>query len=132
MFLPFYDALRDSGVPVSVREYLGFLEGLNAGLATYDVNEFYYLARCAMVKDERFLDRFDRAFASAFKGVEAISLDEVLEAVDLEWGGQLADDGALRFEDGDPAVGWFGVPSFGGNAGRNAGVSRSTRSPGAS
>ena len=87
MFLPFYDALRDGGVTVSVREYLGFLEGLNAGLATYDVNEFYYLARCAMVKDERFLDRFDRAFATAFKGVEAISLDEVLDAVDLprEW-----------------------------------------------
>ena len=73
----------DGGVPVSVREYLGFLEGLNAGLATYDVNEFYFLARCAMVKDERFLDRFDRAFATAFKGVEAISFDEVLEAVDL-------------------------------------------------
>jgi uncharacterized protein with von Willebrand factor type A (vWA) domain len=53
-----------------LREYLAFLEGLAAGLVTYDAEGFYYLARTAMVKDERHLDRFDRAFASAFKGLE--------------------------------------------------------------
>ncbi|MCB2138952.1 MAG: VWA domain-containing protein, partial [Rhodobacteraceae bacterium] len=87
MFLPFFETLRRTGIPVSLREYLGFLEGLAAGLATYEVETFYYLARTAMVKDERHLDRFDRAFAEAFKGIEAISAEAVLEAIDLpaEW-----------------------------------------------
>ncbi len=83
MFLPFFDHLRSAGVPVSLREFLSFLEGMRAGLVTYDVDGFYYLARTVMVKDERHLDRFDRAFAEAFKGVENISLEEVLEAIDL-------------------------------------------------
>ena len=83
MFLPFFENLRKSGIPVSLREYLSFLEGMKAGLATYDVEAFYYLARVSMVKDERNLDKFDRAFAASFQGLEQISLDQVLEAVDL-------------------------------------------------
>ena len=83
MFLPFFQELRKAGVPVSLREFLGFLEGLKTGLATYDVEAFYYLARITMVKDERNIDKFDRAFAAAFKGLEKISLDDVLDAVDL-------------------------------------------------
>ncbi|WP_435311703.1 vWA domain-containing protein [Primorskyibacter sedentarius] len=83
MFVPFFEKLRDAGVPVSLREYLTFLEAMKAGLATYDVEGFYYLARSAMVKDERNIDKFDRAFAAAFEGLESISLDHVLEAVDL-------------------------------------------------
>ncbi len=86
MFLPFFDSLRRAGVPVSLREFLGFLEGMAAGLATYDIDAFYYLARAAMVKDERHLDRFDRAFAEAFKGLEAIPPEAVLEAVALPGG----------------------------------------------
>jgi len=83
MFLPFFDALRRGGVPVSLREYLSFLDGMAAGLATYDVEGFYYLARTSMVKDERHLDRFDRAFSEAFEGLETIPLEAVLDAVDL-------------------------------------------------
>ncbi len=83
MFLPFFENLRKSGIPVSLREYLGFLEGIGAGLVTYDVEGFYYLARTAMVKDERNLDKFDRAFAASFEGLEEITLDQVLETVDL-------------------------------------------------
>ncbi|MAM60109.1 VWA domain-containing protein [Maritimibacter sp. UBA3975] len=83
MFIPFFDTLRANKVPVSLREYLTFLEGMKAGLTTYDVEAFYYLARAAMVKDERNLDKFDRAFAQSFEGLEAISFDEVLEAVDI-------------------------------------------------
>ncbi|MEM6311991.1 MAG: VWA domain-containing protein [Pseudomonadota bacterium] len=83
MFLPFFDHLRRAGVPVSLREFLSFLEGLQRGLATYDVEAFYYLARVSMVKDERNIDKFDRAFASAFEGLEQISLDQVMEAVDI-------------------------------------------------
>ncbi|RDC71132.1 VWA domain-containing protein [Rhodovulum sp. 12E13] len=83
MFLPFFEALRRGGVPVSLREYLALLDGMAAGLVTYDVEGFYHLARTAMVKDERHIDRFDRAFAEAFRGLEAIPLAAVLEALDL-------------------------------------------------
>ncbi len=93
MFLPFFETLRKTGVPVSLREYLGFLEGLAAGLVTYDPEGFYFLARTCMVKDERHLDRFDRAFAETFRGLEAITPEEVLEAIDLprEWLEKLAE-----------------------------------------
>lgn len=87
MFLPFFETLRDCGVPVSLREYLSFLEGVKSGLVTYDIDGFYYLARAIMVKDERNLDKFDRAFAASFSGMEKISMQDVLDAVDVpeEW-----------------------------------------------
>ncbi|MGR3494297.1 vWA domain-containing protein [Citreimonas sp.] len=93
MFVPFFETLRKTGVPVSLREYLAFLDGMAAGLATYDVDAFYYLARTAMVKDERHIDRFDRAFAQTFSGLEAISAGDVLDAVDLpeDWLRKLAE-----------------------------------------
>ena len=93
MFLPFFDNLRSAGVPVSIREFLAFLEGMKAGLATYDVESFYYLARVSMVKDERNIDKFDRAFAAAFDGLEQISIEQVLEAVDIpsDWLEKLAE-----------------------------------------
>lgn len=83
MFLPFFQTLREEGVPVSLREFLAFLEAMAAGLVTYDPDGFYHLARLCMVKDERHIDRFDRAFARAFSGLEAITADQVLEALDL-------------------------------------------------
>lgn len=87
MFLPFFEQLRAHRVPVSLREFLAFLEGMKAGLVTYDVDGFYYLARTALVKDERHIDRFDRAFAASFAGLEAIPPEAVVEAMDLprEW-----------------------------------------------
>lgn len=93
MFLKFFDHLRSAGVPVTLREFLTFLRGMTTGLVTYDVEGFYYLARTAMVKDERHLDRFDRAFAAAFEGMEQISLEQVLEAVDLprDWLDKMAE-----------------------------------------
>lgn len=86
MFLAFFQTLRQVGVPVSPREYLAFLQGMAAGLVTYDVTGFYYLARTAMVKDERHLDRFDRAFATSFQGLESITTEQVLAALDLPRG----------------------------------------------
>ncbi len=83
MFLRFFETLRSAQVPVSMREFLAFLEGMKRGLVTYDVEGFYYLARTAMVKDERHLDRFDRAFAASFEGLEHLNIDDVLEAVDI-------------------------------------------------
>ena len=83
MFLTFFDNLRAQGVPVSLREFLSFLEGTRAGLATYDVEAFYFLARTIMVKDERHLDRFDRAFAATFEGLDAIPDQAVLDSIDV-------------------------------------------------
>ncbi|MGS4944603.1 vWA domain-containing protein [Meridianimarinicoccus sp. RP-17] len=93
MFLPFFDQLRAHEVPVSLREYLGFLEAMDANLVTYDVDGFYYLARATMVKDERHLDRFDRAFAAAFAGLEHVNVADMLSAVDLprDWLEKLAE-----------------------------------------
>ncbi len=87
MFQPFFENLRGAGIPVSLREYLTFLQGMKAGIAIYDIEAFYYLARAAMVKDERNIDKFDRAFAATFEGLESISPEQVLEAVDIpeEW-----------------------------------------------
>ena len=93
MFLRFFENLRSTGVPVSLREYLTFLEAMTAGIARYDVTGFYHLARTCMVKDERHLDRFDRAFAASFQGLEAVTSDQVLNAVDLprDWLEKLAE-----------------------------------------
>lgn len=93
MFLTFFDQLRQARVPVTLREFLLFLEGLSAGIATYDIDGFYFFARSAMVKDERHIDRFDRAFAAAFKGLEKIDAAEMIEALDLpeDWLRKLAE-----------------------------------------
>ncbi|MGR3468859.1 MAG: vWA domain-containing protein [Shimia sp.] len=93
MFLPFFDNLRSAGVPVSLREYLSFLEGLKRGLAIYDIEAFYVLGRTIMVKDERHLDRYDRAFGATFSGLEDISVEQVMEAVDLpaDWLAKMAE-----------------------------------------
>lgn len=81
MFQRFFETLRAGGIPVSLREYLAFLAALKTGIARYDIEAFYHLARTAMVKDERFFDRYDRAFAEAFKGLEAIPDEAVIEAM---------------------------------------------------
>lgn len=69
MFIGFFLALRQAGIKASLREFLTLQEAMIAGLCDYDVEEFYYLARAALVKDERLLDRFDQVFATCFKGV---------------------------------------------------------------
>ena len=93
MFLAFYETLRAHGVPASPREYLSFLGALDTGLVTYDVDGFYYLARATLVKKEAHLDRFDRAFAASFSGVEAIPVEALIEALDLpkDWLQKLAE-----------------------------------------
>ncbi|MFB2595487.1 VWA domain-containing protein [Paracoccus sp. p4-l81] len=93
MFTRFLDSLRRHQVPVSLREYLVFLEGLSKGVVAFDIDGFYHFARAAMVKDERHIDRFDRAFAESFAGVEAIPDVAILNAIDLpeDWLRRLAE-----------------------------------------
>lgn len=71
MFAQFFLELRKARIPVSLREYLTLIEAVKAGLANHKVEDFYYLSRSALVKDERHLDKFDRVFAHCFKGIEA-------------------------------------------------------------
>lgn len=70
MFFDLFFGLKAAGLPVSLREYLTLVEAVKAGLADYDLDRFYFLARATLVKDERHLDRFDRVFAEVFKGLE--------------------------------------------------------------
>ena len=84
MFLTFFHELKTSGVPVTLKEYLTLMEAMDAGLARFAVEDFYYLARAALVKDERNLDKFDRAFAHVFKGLEG-SAEALLAEIPEEW-----------------------------------------------
>lgn len=84
MFITFFHELRDAGIPVSVKEYLILMDAMSADLAETRVENFYYLSRAALVKDERDLDKFDRVFGVVFKGLEM--LGETLTAtIPPEW-----------------------------------------------
>lgn len=93
MFNSFFLTLRDAKVPVTLREYLTLLEAMNKGVAMYDIEEFYYLSRSALVKDERHLDKFDQVFGHCFKGIETVGGEDGVEAMDLpdEWLKKLAE-----------------------------------------
>ena len=71
MFIGFFFALRAAGVKASLREFLTLQEAMQAGLGDYDLDTFYFLSRATLVKDERFMDKFDTVFAECFKGVLA-------------------------------------------------------------
>ena len=87
MLLNFFTQLRDAKVPVSLREYLNLLDGMRNDLAGTSVEDFYFLARAILVKDERNLDKFDRVFGTVFKGLEGQTIGEGVESVDIpqEW-----------------------------------------------
>jgi uncharacterized protein with von Willebrand factor type A (vWA) domain len=89
MFINFFLELRQAKVPVSLREYLTLLEAMKQNLAAYSVDDFYYLSRAALVKDERNLDKFDRVFGHHFKGLEIIG-DAGVE-IPEEWLRKLAE-----------------------------------------
>ncbi len=90
MFSQFFLDLRDAGVPVSLREYLTLLEALDQNLADHKIENFYYLSRSCLVKDERHIDRFDQVFGHVFKGLEAFS-GGVTADIPEEWLQSLAD-----------------------------------------
>ena len=93
MFRPFLDSLRRHGVPVSLREYLDLLGGMAAGVTGKNTEDFYHFARLSLVKDERHLDRFDRAFAEAFAGLEQVPVEALMDQAELprEWLEKLAE-----------------------------------------
>lgn len=79
MFVTFFQELKQAGVPVTLREYLTLMQAMQADLASRRVEDFYYLSRTTLVKDERNLDKFDRVFGHVFKGFETI--DGVIEEI---------------------------------------------------
>ncbi len=97
MLIDFFYTLRSAKLPVSVKEYLTLLEALHKGVvgpktpqaeadnepSGYKIDDFYYLARTALVKDEKHYDKFDRAFAAYFKGVEMIA--DLKKDIPAEW-----------------------------------------------
>ncbi|MFO1091135.1 MAG: VWA domain-containing protein [Hyphomicrobiales bacterium] len=85
MFVTFFQRLKVGGVPVTVREYLTFLKGLDAGVAGFKVEDFYYFARASLVKDERNIDKFDRVFSEVFKGLESVSEENLIAQIPEEW-----------------------------------------------
>lgn len=84
MLLNLFNEMRAAKVPVSVRELLDLINALKHNVVFADMDEFYYVARAILVKDERHYDKFDRAFAAYFKGIE--NLDQHIEAlIPDEW-----------------------------------------------
>ena len=73
MLINFFFTLKKARIPVSITELLHLLDVLKARLVYADIDEFYYLSRMALVKDERHYDKFDRAFSSYFKGLDDLS-----------------------------------------------------------
>lgn len=90
MFARFALSLRAAGLPVSMTEYLALLAATKAGVADYTVENFYFLSRTALVKDERYLDRFDRVFGECFRGIERADTEATPELPD-EWLRKLAE-----------------------------------------
>ncbi len=90
MFVTFFQELKQAGVPVTLREYLTLMQAMDADLASRKVEDFYFLSRATLVKDERNLDKFDRVFGHVFKGLE--TLDDAVEAdIPSEWLKKLAE-----------------------------------------
>ena len=83
MLVDFFYKLREHEIPVSITEYLTLLEALDSRIAMLSVDDFYYLSRATLVKDERHFDRFDQCFGVYFKGMEEL-FDHVLGEVATE------------------------------------------------
>jgi uncharacterized protein with von Willebrand factor type A (vWA) domain len=83
MLIGFFFTLRDAKVPVTIKEFLTLLEALEKNVIAPALEEFYYLARLTLVKDEAHFDKFDKAFGAYFKGVETI-FDAKAE-IPLDW-----------------------------------------------
>ncbi|MEM8713338.1 MAG: VWA domain-containing protein [Planctomycetota bacterium] len=94
MFLELFYGLRTSGVSVTLQEYFAFIRAVEAGVAEYDLDKFYFLARASLCSDERHIDRFDRVFGAWIERAQA--LKDPLAEVDEEW---LRSIGAREFTD---------------------------------
>jgi uncharacterized protein with von Willebrand factor type A (vWA) domain len=83
MLIGFFFALRDAKVPVTIKEFLTLLEALEKNVIAPSLDEFYYLARLTLVKDEAHFDKFDKAFGAFFKGIETVF--DAKSEIPLDW-----------------------------------------------
>ena len=85
MLIGFFENLRRYRVPVTLRELLDLFDALQAHVAFGSIEDFYLLSRAVMVKDEKFYDRFDQAFANYFEGLENLEPDWLSKVIPDEW-----------------------------------------------
>ena len=85
MLVNFFFTLREFRVPTTIREFLDLLRGREQGLVYANIDEFYLFARTALVKDERHFDKFDKAFAKYFEGIDSIDPDLLSKAIPEDW-----------------------------------------------
>jgi uncharacterized protein with von Willebrand factor type A (vWA) domain len=90
MFMRFFTELREAKVPVTLKEYLMLMEALDKAVIERSVDEFYYLSRAALVKDEKNLDKFDQVFGHVFKGLEKLDVLGVSD-IPAEWLKRISD-----------------------------------------
>ena len=143
MFMRFFTELREARVPVTLKEYLVLMEALDKSVIDRSVEDFYYLSRATLVKDEKNLDKFDRVFGHVFKGLETVQ-EGITADIPAEWlkaltekflteeekaqieamGGfdklmealaQRIKEQKERHEKGDKAIGTGGTSPFGAN-----------------
>ena len=93
MYTKFFLELKKFGVPVSIQEFLTFLNCLQTNLTEFEIEKFYFLAKTSLVKHEKYFDTFDQIFSSNFNGLEKIELEKFLDKMDLpsEWLEKLAE-----------------------------------------
>ena len=93
MYTNFFLDLKKFGVPVSIQEFLNFLNCLQTNLTEFEIEKFYFLAKTSLVKHEKYFDTFDQIFSSNFNGLEKIELEKFLDKLDLpsEWLEKLAE-----------------------------------------
>lgn len=84
MHVELFYKLREAGLPVSITEFLTLLEALSQGVASLSVDDFYYLSRATLVKDEAHFDRFDQVFGAYYKGMETL-FDDIVGEIPEEW-----------------------------------------------
>ncbi|MES2933611.1 MAG: VWA domain-containing protein [Pseudomonadota bacterium] len=144
MLIDFFFTLKDAKIPVSIKEFLTLLEAMQQGLISQSLDDFYFLSRLTLVKDEAHYDKFDRAFGLYFKGIEAkfdgnaeIPLDWLLKRIERELSAeqkaqlekfgydklrerlqQLLKEQKERHEGGNKWIGTGGTSPF-GNGGSN-------------
>jgi uncharacterized protein len=83
MLIDFFFTLKDAKIPVTIKEFLTLLEAMERGVTSPSMDDFYYLSRLTMVKDEANFDKFDRAFAAYFKGINAVF--DANTQIPLDW-----------------------------------------------
>jgi uncharacterized protein with von Willebrand factor type A (vWA) domain len=144
MFMRFFTELREAKVPVTLKEYLMLMEAMDKAVIDRTVDDFYYLSRSALVKDEKNIDKFDRVFSHVFQGMEKMDSPDLAADIPAEWLKKLSErfltdeekaqieamggfdklmealaerikEQKERHEKGDKAIGTGGTSPFGAN-----------------